>query len=62
MIAPGVVDPNYHRNLQDLKVSLRPRHGVDVEDRLRVRVKGSHGFAARLNHRANILRSASRSR
>ena len=39
---------------QQLKVSLRPGSGVDVEDRLRVRVKGANGFAARLNHRANL--------
>ena len=37
-----------------LKVSLRPGSGVDVEDRMRVRVKGANGFAARLNHRANL--------
>ena len=35
-----------------LKVSVRPGHGVDVEDRMRIRVKGRNGFAVRLNHKA----------
>ena len=39
---------------QRLNVSLRPGYGVDVEDQFRVRVKGGNGFAARLNHRANL--------
>jgi hypothetical protein len=37
-----------------LKVGLRPGSGLDAEDRLRVRVKGAYGFAARLNHRATL--------
>jgi hypothetical protein len=39
---------------QRLKVTVRPGHGVDVEDRISVRVLGSNGFAARLNHRAKL--------
>jgi hypothetical protein len=35
-----------------LKVSVRPGRGVDVEDRMRIRVKGNDGFAARLNHKS----------
>ena len=39
---------------QRLKVTVRPGHGVDVEDRMLVRVAGSNGFAARLNPRARL--------
>jgi hypothetical protein len=39
---------------QQLQVSLRPGRGLDVEDRLMVRVKGGNGFVAVLNHRAKL--------
>jgi len=39
---------------QDLKVAVRPAHGVDVVDRLTVRVAGTDGFALRLNPRAQV--------
>jgi hypothetical protein len=39
---------------QRLAVALRPGQGVDVEDRMRVRVQGGNGFAARLNYRARL--------
>jgi hypothetical protein len=37
-----------------MKVAIRPGSGLTVEDRMRIRVKGSNGFAARLNHAAKI--------
>jgi hypothetical protein len=37
-----------------MKVSIRPAAGLTVEDRMRIRVKGPNGFAARLNHAAKI--------
>ena len=39
---------------QQLRVVVRPGHGIDVEDRMRVRVKGGNGFVARLNHQAKL--------
>lgn len=39
---------------QRIDLLLRPGHGVDIEDRLRVRVKSTNGFAARLNHHADV--------
>lgn len=39
---------------QDIRLQVRIGHGIDVEDRLRVRVKTQNGFAARLNHGASI--------
>jgi hypothetical protein len=41
---------------QQLNMTVRPGHGVDVEDRMSVRIAGSNGFAARLNYRANLRR------
>jgi hypothetical protein len=35
-------------------VTVRPGSGIAVEDRMRIRVKGSQGFAARLNHAAKV--------
>jgi hypothetical protein len=35
-------------------VAVRPGLGIEVEDRMRVRVKGSQGFAARLNYAAKL--------
>jgi hypothetical protein len=39
-----------------LKVSVQPGKGLDVVDRMAVRAKGADGFAARLNHRAQLRR------
>jgi len=37
-----------------MNVSLRPGEGLTVEDRMTVRVKGTNGFAVRLNHAARV--------
>jgi hypothetical protein len=37
-----------------MKVAIYPGSGLTVEDRMRIGVKGSNGFAARLNHAAKI--------
>jgi hypothetical protein len=37
-----------------LSVRVRPAEGIDVEDRMRVKVEGKNGIAVRLNYRANI--------
>lgn len=37
-----------------LSVRITPADGLDVEDRLRIRVQGNNGFAVRLNYRANV--------
>ena len=46
----------------DLDVSVKPGIGVDVRDRLTVRIAGPNGFAARLNHRAQLRRVESQGR
>src|SRR5579872_5931906 len=45
-----------------MKAFIRPGSGFTVEDRMHIRVKGTNGFAARVNHAAKIedIRSASR--
>jgi hypothetical protein len=45
---------------QRLRMTVRPGQGLDVEDRITVRVAGSNGFAARLNHRASLLQVKAR--
>ena len=40
----------------DIRVSVQPGSGVDVLDRMTVRTAGVNGFAARLNHRAELRR------
>jgi hypothetical protein len=37
-----------------LAVTLAPGKGLDVVDDLRVHINGTHGFAARINHRADL--------
>jgi hypothetical protein len=39
---------------QRLSVHVRPADGIDVDDRMHIRVRGDNGFAERLNYRANV--------
>lgn len=37
-----------------IRVRVKPGDGIDVEDRMRIKVEGENGFAVRLNYRANL--------
>ncbi len=37
-----------------LSARVRPAQGIDIEDRMHIKVEGENGFALRLNYRANI--------
>jgi hypothetical protein len=39
---------------QRLSVHVRPADGIDVDDRMHIRVREDNGFAVRLNYRANV--------